>query len=340
MPEDNLVVAFAFSGGLADERQLDVYDAARFQYGAARLIYTVEALRQSGHVPLKIHRDYIKADFRITAAEPGSFLQTIIEGAAAVAPTAADCFLKVPIKAAIAWALEKLFPKKATEDKIVETVKAMQAGGLALSQEETKRLELRSQETLAFIGLVRELIQRPGVAPDHASRLEKGATELEASEARQELIKPYEQEFDKVPFDEQSRLIGQTRKQMVEIGFPLKRSADSLSVLPGLGEKPISAIDIDDLTALEGNVRDKEPEVFEGSIKSYDKETGWGKWRSEDFTAPISFLVPADRRRRVLGELLAAMTLRKTEISFFVVRDAAKLPKFLIFDEFADGVLC
>jgi hypothetical protein len=44
---------FKFEGGMADNHELNFYEAGRFQYGAARFIYTIEKFRQEGKIVSK-----------------------------------------------------------------------------------------------------------------------------------------------------------------------------------------------------------------------------------------------------------------------------------------------
>jgi hypothetical protein len=47
-------LTFHFEGGLADEHKLDFYEAARFQYAAARLVVKLSQFRARGNFVKKI----------------------------------------------------------------------------------------------------------------------------------------------------------------------------------------------------------------------------------------------------------------------------------------------
>lgn len=330
------VLTFRFDGGDAEDHQLDIYDAARFQYGAARFIYTLEVLRQKGKVPKRIVRDSIKADYRIGAAEPRCFLQSILSVAA---PIIADSYIKVSIEQMIAFAFEKMFPQALNDKKAAELA-------VQLSEQETKRWQIMlekdritSEERRDLFQLMRDLVANRNVSDERKADINKVISGEEASAARQALIKGSEEEFGKISYENVQELIAVCRNQMKEMGLPLKRSADTLTVIAGgdaVAPVPVKTMDLADLVYLEGNKKDENTTDLMGTIKSWDKETGWGKWRVADAAQPIAFLVRARDRDLVKDHVLDKMKEKQLWVRFYVVRDPHKVPRYLVFDSFID----
>jgi hypothetical protein len=53
-------IQFKFEGGMADNHELNFYEASRFQYAAARFIYTLEKFRQEGKIVARLNQRRIQ----------------------------------------------------------------------------------------------------------------------------------------------------------------------------------------------------------------------------------------------------------------------------------------
>ena len=73
----DIIIGFRFTGGLAKNGEMNFYEAGRYRYAAARLLYTVEHFRQSGKV-LERLTTAVNADFRVSAPQSGSFLEQAV----------------------------------------------------------------------------------------------------------------------------------------------------------------------------------------------------------------------------------------------------------------------
>jgi len=92
-------IRFQFLGGMADNHEMNFYEAGRFQYGAARFIYTLEKFRQEGRIVSRIG-EKVKADIRIKAPKEGSFIQDVLIVAS---PIIADTSIKCSFEALFAY---------------------------------------------------------------------------------------------------------------------------------------------------------------------------------------------------------------------------------------------
>jgi hypothetical protein len=323
------LITFKFEGGFADQHQLSLYDASRFQYGAARMLYSLEYLREKGQYPERVVPTRVKADFRVTAAEQKCFLQTIYQIGA---PILAETVIKAPIDAVMAWIFDKFSRKDEKERNIKELA-------IRLSEEETKRAEIYAADKKDLYAIIKEMADQNGREKSDLIELLKAQSTLNADLIRQSLLKEHDKELEKIilmPTDQMNFILGKSRKQITDIIYPLKHDAETLSISSTAEDKAVSFFDETDLVYLEGDKRDEKTTDILGLIKNYDRETGLGKWRPANGQKPISFLVRARDRERLKDEILDEMKKDDVMLRFFIVRDASGAPKYLIFEDFLD----
>jgi hypothetical protein len=149
------LLRFQFEGRLATQNEMNFYEAGRFYYGAARLIYTVEEFRQRGRVLSRI-TSRVNLDARIRASRPGSFIQDVL---LVSAPLIADAAVKVPFEVLFAhfWSLllpagrskqdaidigEKFVAVAAEQTNQVAEVRKIVESGNATTQQALRILEV------------------------------------------------------------------------------------------------------------------------------------------------------------------------------------------------------
>ncbi len=328
MTEGRIALSFRFSGGDADENQLNFYDASRFMYGAARLIYTLEHFRQTGRVLGKITQK-IRVDYRAPTSRDGSWIQDIVLVAA---PIIADNAIKVPIETMVAFVLERLIPSKGKKAEIAEKL-------IELSNEREKtarEIERTRQNDTHNIEKLISVIEKMAdhmMASDASKVTELNAykEQLMAIQGREAMLADHSDELGKISNDQETRLIDRAKGQVTEMGRQLVRSASTLDVLAG-GVSSVSTLERRDVEALEGRFEDPVPTVLVGSIAQYNKENGWGKFRSVEFARPISFVVPSSEKNSMNNDVIDAMKGGEVEVSFYYVKDARGAVKHLVFD--------
>jgi hypothetical protein len=335
-PETRLV--FRFDGGDADRGELNFYDAGRFQYGAARFVYTLEYFRQTGTVLSKITKR-VNAEYRIPSPERGSWEMEVLQIAV---PPLIECAVKVPIQAAIAYVMERLIPGRKSRDMISEVLGedefrkddrlAYERERTAQERERTKQIRLLADTNSKALDLVGRMLDRPGVVGPKVQLLHEIRDELNASSEREEIIKRYKAEFDKVQDPAATRLTDRTRAQVIEMGRPLIRSADRLQINDGPRRRPFASLNRRSVEDLSGNTVDPLPSTLRGNIVRFDKENGWGKFRNREFTTPVSFLVPSALRNKLRDEVIDAMKEEEVDAVFYYVRDKGGRVSYLVFD--------
>lgn len=102
---ENLV--FHFRGSLADEHRLNFYEAARFQYAAARLAVKLAQFRSTGRFSQKITNNSNK-DILLTTSKDGSFDISIL---IPLLPVAQEIFVNVPVSHLMSYVFERMIGK-------------------------------------------------------------------------------------------------------------------------------------------------------------------------------------------------------------------------------------
>lgn len=342
MPDDVVpILSFRFEGGDADEGLLNFYDASRFQYGAARFVYTLEHFRQTGRALNRIS-ERINVDYRVPAARQGSWIMDVLHVAG---PPLAEMVIKVPIDAMIAHVFAQLRPNSKIADTIIrleeqrtaqERERTRQARAQArLAQEQVAAIREQTRTTQQALRLVERMLnERPD--PEARQQLEEVQREALANGERDALLEQYRQELENIPERSLERLVNRAQSQIVEIGKPLIRSASGLEISGHTRGQRFAHLDRRIITELGGNSIDALPTSLVGSVVRYDKESGWGKFRNPDFAAPISFLVPAAKKNQLTLEVIDAMKQEEVEVVFYYVRDRRRVVKYLIFDNIID----
>lgn len=229
-------LTFRFEGGDADAGQLNFYEAARFQYGAARFVYTLEYFRQTGMVLYKITRR-VNADYRVPTPRSGSWILDVVQIAV---PILGEMALKVPIEVLMAYVVERLIPGRRSREMAGEIIARDRPDGgdrIALERERTAQEHQRTEQirlltdtnSKALNLLEKELGRRRDDSPT-VKLLSDIQGELVASSEREMVVENYKTELDKIDDHQMDSLLNRTRTQVIEIGKPLISSADRLEI--------------------------------------------------------------------------------------------------------------
>lgn len=330
---EKLVLKFSFNGGLADEHRLDFYEAARFQYGAARLIYTVDRYIETKKVPSRVSPRAISSRYRIAPAAEGSWEQEIFQN---IAIGAAGSLVAAPIVYGFAYVYRLLFPAAKRAEEAASLLDNLNSGADANEIRMFLEANNASQENELInlcINKVSQANEREMQSPEIAQTL-KSLMQLKDQRLK---ATQFENMMGGINFEDSQSLIKKTRTQISEIGYPLSKSADSLNISDAANDNPtLYTLSHKDVVSLSSNIYEDNLSVLTVIIKSFDKETGWGKLRvfAEDGSDEVfSFLV---RRRELANhrnEVLEAMKDKKIIINGFRVLTPAKTLKYVIFNE-------
>lgn len=318
-------IVFSFDGGIADANELNFYEAGRFSYGAARLIYTLELFRQEKRIVQRLSSK-VKADIRVRAAERGSFVQEVL---IVVAPIATQCALQVPFQAIFSYAWNLLLPPTRGQQAAVEIAKYR----VQEEQERTRQTELLTNvannsnaTTQQALDILRDTIeQKPqtGVVATQMSINEiiARANELEGFQNRRAIVSEYDEQFRTIKPEQERKLASQVRKPVAEIALPLRSSAMGLNIGETAARPSYARISAESGAFISAQNEDLTPTTLRGSIRAYDKETGYGKFEYAERTKPIGFRVLSALKIELLSKILDAMGRESALIVGYLIRD-------------------
>ena len=325
-------IKFQFTGGMTDNHEMNFYEAGRFQYAAARFIYTLEHFRQSGRIKERISFN-INADIRVRAPQQGSFIQEVILHSA---PIIAEPALRCSFEALYAFAWNLILPRSNANDVAI-----------ALSKQETEREKQRTiqekertAQTKVLGNIASEAIaamakvssEAIATTPQTLKILEhsvlNGLTlntngyNLDTNELtqyrdeaadqlnREIIISQNQEHFNSITPETERRLASQLRNPVKDIVLPLKKSAVNLNISQGNKEDfRIASINSESARSIsEVNESDSTTRIY-CLIKSYDVETGYGKFR--EGIKLIAFRVPTSSKNTLKPKILQAMNQQK-----------------------------
>ncbi|WP_440959162.1 hypothetical protein ACFELO_03355 [Oceanicaulis sp. LC35] len=329
-------VEFKFSGKIASEGVLDFYESARFQYGAARFLYTLDSFKKHGEIPKRITRNVADTHFRVSTPIKGSWEIVVQE----ILQTGASTFISVPLGMVIQYAISLILPTKRQAESLQSDharaiIEEHNKPIMKLIDEIARKSASDHDVSIEYINHLKEELKNRDKALDLNSEIIEKLNSLVERMDRHASIGSDYQAFSEVSSEKKFDLINKIRPQMYEIGIPLRKSADNLTIISeDEKSKKSDNITIVDIEGLSGNTIDTNKSIIAGSLKRYDKENGWGKIRETSSSKIVNFLVRKNEKRKLLTEILDAMESDKVIISGFYVRDPSGAPTYLIFDSY------
>ena len=329
--DKNTLMTFKFEGSLADKHLMDFYEASRFYYGAARLLYTVNYLSEHGTIPKRITRKVYNQAFVIHPPEKGSW-ELLVLGYIGLKVT------DQVIKHGTDFVLHNLFPLR---KKLNETVALIEREGKLSenAQNLIRRIKgLQVEEQLEIKDEAIELINQQIMDAKFKDDFNDLITGLNQAAKRFKSAGIYETEClpKKLSLEQQYTLIDKTRIMFKEIGYPLNKSADSVSLIHtnDNDEKVENTIFLSDIDALAENKVDQNITVITARIKSFDKETGWLKIRVKGNSEAKGMLLKRSNKTGNTAEVLEAMKNEVVIFAVYRVVTPAGSTQYYIFDEY------
>jgi hypothetical protein len=314
-------IDFVFDGKLADQNRMDFYEAARFQYAAARLSVKLDQFRRRRRFSSKVTRRSNDAGIELQSFRSGSFG---IETIAPIVAIAAPMLIEVPLSAMWSYVIERIFKPK-DEDNIREILETQQQVVGAFD----RALERSDNTTLAALDALRDANNRTGALNEENALLYE---RLIAESNRRNYLEGHADALRQISSEEDAKLVTMAAPLLKELAVPLRRSADRANLLVGSRSSRRSILYADKRMAddLELSVVDDEITPLSINIIQYNKETGWGKFRSPDFDGLQSFAVPADRKDMLQSELIDGMDRDETYIRCYFVRSISGIVQRII----------
>jgi hypothetical protein len=315
MPDQLL---FYFQGGLAEQNRMDFYEAARFQYAAARLSVKLDQFRKTGRFSKRITSES-RTNIDLFPFERGSFNLKI----AATDEADRQPKIDVPLTALWTYVIERVFQP-------VETSAALDLiDDNSLRSEFFQLVEDNIFDSSQAIDLLRKRIESDrGLAYTESELLSRLISEAE----RRAYLASHRDLLSQITPEQDAALVTMATPLLSEIAVPLRRSAKlvTISTIDQLGKRPILTANHQTASALESIKIDKHVSTIDVDIVQYNKETGWGKFRNEYWEGIPSFSVPADRKDDLRFELLSAMQSDQVIVDAYIVRSLSDEPIRLI----------
>jgi hypothetical protein len=353
-------VQFKFSGGMANNHEMNFYEAGRFQYSAARFIYTLEKFRQDGRVVSRLTTT-VNADIRIKAPIGGSIVH---EALMVALPTISECAIKCSFEAVFAYVWDLILPKSKGPDIALELARtellreeqrtlqegqrttqmqimsAFASSAIATTSESLRAVSEDSLRTTSEALRILDYVVRQGRGVHTANyhltteEIKNVRDEMFSQLKREELIAQNQAALSEINPETERKLAGQLRKTIGDLALPLKSSATNLNIaISGDGVRDVANLDVESAHSITQVIEDELPIIIRGSIKSYDVENGTGKFRYIELNNPISFRVPSASRLTLKTKILDGMERGDILLSAYFVRDAFRNPTNLIIDD-------
>ena len=318
----NELITFKFEGGLADKHQMNYYDAARFHYGAARLLLKLQHYKHTGRVLSRVSVS-VDADFRMEAPVAGSLVHTIWDFTKDIAEKP---YIKAPLSTVVGWVTKKLTANTDPLD-YMEKIKGHEA-----RQEAERTEQLRIVAELAKQAMVskedflkhlknenKQLKKKLGANSGVYLLSRDYERQVEAEVAAGEAAIEFKEDFRRFEADS-PRIIAANRSAIEDMARPVDGvSAESLTFRDG-NDHAVGYVNEKTVTSFQGETVDRMPTLLVGKVKSFDFETGWGKFRNEYFANPVSFNLPSFKRNDEMPRIVEAAKKGEGQFAFYLVR--------------------
>jgi hypothetical protein len=313
-------ISFIFDGKFASENRMDFYEAARFQYSAARLMVKLDNFRRKGEFPAKITYKNTP-DLLLLPPRPGSFGLDVIGPALAVV---GPLLIEVPLSAMLSYVIDRVFGSAdddtirqalATQRELVETFDRAIAGHDDTMDRTLEMLQDRIERDDFLNDQVRALYER-----------------MIADQQRQLELAQFRDQFRRINPDQEADLITMSAPLLKEMNVPLRRSANKIivrSVKDG-DRRDILRADKSMADAVELAVVDRHITTIDINIVQFNKQSGWGKFENEEWEGNPPFVVPGDILEDARETIVNAMKEDLVEVDCFFVRSPAGIPQRII----------
>lgn len=317
-------LVFDFEGALADQHQMNFYEASRFQYAAARLLVKLSQFRNAGRFTQKI-TDLSNVGITLTAQSEGSF-KINVDAPDSNAKPAPDqnTFLDVPLANLLAYISERIIAKT-DDEKLIALINAhpsLKDRFGEIPKGDGKRLE----------EVIRELVSDPklrkDIFPEAAEIIERRISEL----GREDKLNASRAQIARIDGAREQKLISMAAPLVSEMATALRRSANSLRIESTISGQTTNVLYLNKRMAqeIESSTVDTDITPILGDIIQYNKETGWGKVRLQIANQPLSFSVPSDLKAGLQETLLRQMGKDQVYLQSYIVRDRTDDPIRLI----------
>ena len=300
-------LSFHFEGALADAHRMNFYEAARFQYAAARLLVKLAQFRTLGRFSQRI-TEKINYDIQLASQVDGSFNINVEDPG----QTATDeSFIQISLSDLVAFVSERLIEK--IDDAALDGATSNADGGSQASSASSRAIDRIVQEVLAgkplTAGLpeqVKELVRR------RVAELHREGRLAESKKA-----------ISRIDFARSQKLVAMSAPLISEMATALRESAETLEVRSSShsGERSVLFLDRRMAAAIETAVVDEEITPIIGDVTQFNKDNGWGKLKIDGGLKTINFSIPFDLLPNMRQVIIESMKKDQVFLQTYFVRD-------------------
>lgn len=297
---------------------MNFYEAARFQYGAARLLVKLAQFRATGKFAANIS-DKSNHNIELVAQRSGSFNYNVEE-----AKPTADTFLNIALSDLVAYVAERVIEKldETTMAKVV-----LPALDYDEDEAEDDGLEVAEIDDMAEAVLAGDKLTA-SLSPETSKIIKRRVAEV----YRERRLAAAAKAIATITEDQSQKLLAMAAPLIVEMGTALRKSANTLEITTQKRGPVRSVLFLDRKMAreIETAAVDHVITPILGDITQFNKENGWGKLRIENGAKMISFSIPSDVLPVIRQTLIDNMKKDLVYFKTYFVRDRAKKVKRLI----------
>ncbi|MCZ7466631.1 hypothetical protein [Rhizobium rhizogenes] len=301
------LINFHFEGGLSDEHRMNFYEAARFQYAAARLLVKLSQFRQTGAFKQKIF-PASNPNIQLSTQADGSFNINIVDEEKKA--DGKKTFVKMSLAELVAFVTEPLV------EKIDETeVEDNFTGPVDDSGSQIPTIDSEAMLVL------NEIMDIEAVDDERIELVKRRVAELN----REKILARAEPVARKIDDARGRKLMAMAAPLVSEMSIALRESASTLEIRSGDGAsaRPIFYLNKKMASEIETAAIDKEPFALLGDIEQFNKNNGWGKIKYEDGAKIRSFQIPYQLLPTLKQRILDAMKKDLVNLKVHAVRNPA-----------------
>jgi hypothetical protein len=212
-------VTFHFEGGIADEHRLNFYEAARFQYAAARLVVKLAQFRSRGRFVKKITNNS-NQDIVLESHRDGSFDISILIPGLLIAQ---EAFVNVSVSSLMSYIFERMISKTSSSDV---------ATALNTQAEVVRQIGKINENNTELMNAALDIIKADQEIKEnlHASQREMYERRIAELEREREMNAAAAQ-LSKIDAAREQKLISMSAPLVSEMATTLRRSANTLEII-------------------------------------------------------------------------------------------------------------
>ena len=132
---------------------------------------------------------------------------------------------------------------------------------------------------------------------------------------RRKILSSNDRLLSDIDYEQVDKLVAKVRPIFNEVAVPFASSATSLTIGTKKNVDRYYRLDADRLEVIKSRLLDETEIELRVRIKSYDRETGTGRMRSDQFVGIKSFQVDPDVRKEVQPAIIQAMNKREIDLT-------------------------